>query len=468
MTSYFSWLPSIEEVLQTESMQRLGFPQPLLATAARFAVEVWRQQIGQAGFVMPFANKTDFRQAIYQDAQAKAVETGSFSLRPVLNATGVVLHSNLGRAPLSIAAQQRVQQAAFGYCNLEMSLTNGKRTSRYDHLEPLLLQLTGAESALVVNNNAAAVLLAIDTLARRKEVIISRGELVEIGGSFRLPEVMEISGATLKEIGTTNKTYLQDYVKAITPNTGLLLKVHLSNFNMNGFVADVPLAKLAALGAANSIPLLYDWGSGSLFDLTESGIGQEPSIKKILASGIDIITFSADKLLGGPQAGIIVGKKAYINKMKDNPLNRALRIDKLTIGALEATLKSYFDPQKAATEIPVLAMLLKNPADIQEQADILYKALVDALPNFKIEQRAGKSQVGGGSLPGVELDTTLVQLQTKNGKEDSLAFLLRQNYPGVLGYIHEGWLCFDLRTLAPGEEKLVAAAIIKAAEKLDN
>src|SRR5438105_3910107 len=332
---------------------------------------------------------------------------GLFSLRPVINATGVVLHTNLGRALLSDLAVSRLAAVAQTYSNLELDLATKERGSRYTHVEPLLRRLSGAEDALVVNNNAAAVLLALETLAHGKEVVVSRGELIEIGGEFRIPDIMRRSGARLREVGATNRTHLRDYAEAIGPDTALLLKVHTSNYRVVGFTADVPSRTLAALGRERGVFVMEDLGSGSLVDLRAWGFPYEPTVPEVVASGVDLVTFSGDKLLGGPQAGIVVGTRSLVGRLKTNPVNRALRIDKFTIAALEATLHAY-EAGTALETVPTLRLLTEPLASIRRRAQRLLARLEP-----RVRQRLAarvvddRSQVGGGALPTVELPTAV-------------------------------------------------------------
>src|SRR5205085_1792308 len=324
---------------------------------------------------------------------------GRFSLRPVINATGVVLHTNLGRALLSDLARERVAAVAAAYSNLEMDLATKERGSRYSHVEALLRRLSGAEDALVVNNNAAAVLLALETLAQGKEVIVSRGELIEIGGEFRIPDIMRRSGARLVEVGATNRTHPRDYADAITADTALLLKVHSSNYRVVGFTAEVSSRELVEIGRARGIAVMEDLGSGSFVDLRPFGFPYEPTVQEVVSAGVDVVTFSGDKLLGGPQAGIVVGGGALVTRLKKNPLNRALRIDKLTLAALEATLYAYEagDPRET---IPALRMLTEPLADVRARARRLLRAL-PAAARTRLDARIveDQAQVGGGPLP---------------------------------------------------------------------
>ncbi|MEA3464579.1 MAG: L-seryl-tRNA(Sec) selenium transferase, partial [Thermodesulfobacteriota bacterium] len=348
-------LPSIDRLLQLPSLAKTNAPHCLVVEAAQEAVDHYRTQILQ-GKVAQGAAQLDITKigaAATQRLQRKLQP----SLRQVINATGTLLHTNLGRAPLSNASLQAIDAVARSYSNLELDLATGKRGHRYSHIDKLLCRLTGAEAAAVVNNNAGAVLLALTALAQGDEAVVSRGELVEIGGAFRVPDVMAAGGVILREVGTTNKTHLRDYQQAINDKTGLLLKIHTSNYRIVGFTEAVSAAQMVELGRCHKIPVMEDLGSGMLFDLSPFGLPKEPTVKEGVAAGIDVLTFSGDKLLGGPQAGLIVGKKWAINKIRNHPLARALRIDKLTLAALETTLGHYLDQQQAIDEVPVLRML---------------------------------------------------------------------------------------------------------------
>ncbi|WP_028840585.1 L-seryl-tRNA(Sec) selenium transferase [Thermodesulfobacterium hveragerdense] len=372
------------------------------------------------------------------------------SLQRVINATGVVIHTNLGRAPLAEKAIQEIVKVARFYSNLEFNLEEGKRGSRYAHVEEILIEITGAEGALVVNNNASAVLIALNTLALGKEVIVSRGELVEIGGSFRVPDVMKWAGCILREVGTTNKTHLYDYERAINENTGLLLKVHKSNFAIVGFTKEVSSEELVALGKKYNLPVMEDLGSGCLIDLSKYGYSKEPTVKDVLASGVDIVTFSGDKLLGGPQAGIILGKKEFIEKIRKNPLNRALRIDKLTLAGLEATLRLYRDETLAIEHIPTLKMILTPKEKLKKASLKLFRQLkkIDLQGfTFKVIESSGKT--GGGSLPLLDLPSFVVGIYSEKFSPQRLQEFLRKNNPPIITRIEEDFLVIDPRCLFP-------------------
>ena len=382
---------------------------------------------------------------------AQFSERGAFSLAPVINGTGVVLHTNLGRALLSSLAQERLLGVARAYSNLEMDLARKERGSRYAHVEGLLKRLTGAPASLVVNNNAAAVLLALESLAHGKEVIVSRGELIEIGGEFRIPDIMRRSGAILREVGTTNRTHLKDYASAIGPETALILKVHTSNYRVVGFTADVSSRELTELGRARGVPVMEDLGSGCFVDLAAHGFPHEPTVPEVVASGVDLVCFSGDKLLGGPQAGIVVGRADLVERLAKNPLNRALRVDKFTIAALEGTLYAY-EAGDALETIPALRMLTEPLPAIRRRAQGLLRRLTAearrALGASVVETR---SQVGGGALPTVELPTAALALGTGARPAHALDDALRSGRPPVLGRLVDDRLLLDCRTILDAE-----------------
>ena len=406
--------------------------------------------------------KENFKSEILIKILKHAKKTISPKLIPVINATGIVLHTNLGRAILCKDAIDNIIRIAFNYSNLEFNIAKGKRGIRYNAVENLICELTGAEAAMAVNNNAGAVLLCLDTLANKKEVIISRGELVEIGGSFRIPDVMEKSGSILKEVGTTNRTHIQDYEKAVTPDTGLLLKVHTSNYKIQGFTSSVSLGDLVSLGKDKNIPVMEDLGSGTLIDLSKYKLGKEPTVLEVLASKPDIVTFSSDKLLGGPQAGIILGNKALLKKIKANPLTRALRIDKLTLAALESTLNIYRDENKAIKKIPCLNMLTKS---FKETAKISEKML-DHLKNKITDKRVAEfecvdlsSLAGGGALPELSLPSRCVAVKPIFISPAELEKKMRLNKPSIIGRIDNNRFIIDPRTLQKEQENIILNAL---------
>ena len=381
------------------------------------------------------------------------------SLRRVINATGTILHTNLGRSLLSQKIKENIESVAFNYSNLEFDIDNKKRGSRYVHLIDIIKKLTGAEDVLVVNNNAAAVLLTLNTLVKDKEIVVSRGELVEIGGAFRIPEIIKLSGGTPVEVGTTNKTHLKDYENAITDNTGALLKVHTSNYKIVGFTKEVSNEEISYLARENELVSINDLGSGQFVDFSRFGLPYEPTVKEVLDSGIDIVTFSGDKLLGGPQAGIIVGKKEYIEKMKKNQLTRALRVDKMTLAALEATLKLYLDEKEALEHIPTLHMISLSKECLLGKADVFKTRLSDL--DFKITIAEDKAEVGGGSYPASYLDSVVVKLEhPRLNATDIERRLLEVEIP-IITRIKDNELIFDMRTLRTREFDLVKQALIE-------
>ena len=384
------------------------------------------------------------------------------SLRRVINATGTILHTNLGRSLLSQKIKENIESVAFNYSNLEFDIDNKKRGSRYVHLIDIIKKLTGAEDVLVVNNNAAAVLLTLNTLVKDKEIVVSRGELVEIGGAFRIPEIIKLSGGTPVEVGTTNKTHLKDYENAITDNTGALLKVHTSNYKIVGFTKEVSNEEISYLARENELVSINDLGSGQFVDFSRFGLPYEPTVKEVLDSGIDIVTFSGDKLLGGPQAGIIVGKKEYIEQMKKNQLTRTLRVDKMTLAALEATLKLYLYEKEALEHIPTLHMISLSKERLFEKAEVLKTRLSDL--DFKITIAEDKAEVGGGSYPASYLDSVVVKLEhPRLSATDIERRLLEVEIP-IITRIKDNELIFDMRTLRTREFDLVKQALIEVAK----
>ncbi|MCG0275552.1 MAG: L-seryl-tRNA(Sec) selenium transferase [Thermosediminibacteraceae bacterium] len=452
-------LPKVSELLNEASIKALEEKYGRLAVlkAIRRSIDEIRCSLEKA-FEKGFSNNI-CEEELKKEALERALELfekyRTYNLRKVINATGVVLHTNLGRAPLPEEALKNILEVASGYSNLEYDLDEGTRGERYAHVRELLCEITGAEDAMVVNNNAGAVLLVLSALAAGREVIISRGQLVEIGGSFRVPEVMAQSGARLVEVGTTNKTHIADYERAINENTALLLKVHTSNFKFIGFWSEVKIRELKSLGLKYGIPVMEDLGSGVLVDLTKFGLPPEPTVQESLEEGADIVTFSGDKLLGGPQAGIILGKREFIEKIKRHPLTRALRVDKLTLCALEAVLKIYSsgEPER----IPVIRMLMKSPQEMEKHARRLAAELQRTIQGKgTVEVIDDVSQVGGGSLPGVELPTKAVSIQLREVGPDELARRLRMARIPVIGRIKKDRFLLDVRTMT--EEDLKTAS----------
>ncbi len=446
-------LPGVDHLLNLagadERFSRI--PRSLVLESLRRAVEDTRKCILEGQPVTP-----DHTQIMARAAKI-ATERMKNRLKPLINGTGVVLHTNLGRALLCREALDNILDVSAAYSNLELNLATGKRGIRYAAIEGLICELTGAEAAMAVNNNAGAVLLALNTLAQGREVVVSRGELVEIGGSFRVPDVMIKSGCILREVGTTNRTHARDYTNAVTEETGLLLKVHTSNYKIEGFTASVPLKELVEIGKTHGLPVMEDLGSGTLIDFSQFGLPAEPPVFEQVAAGADVVTFSGDKLLGGPQAGVIVGNKKYLDQIKANPLTRALRIDKMTLAALESTLKLYRDTAEAVEKIPTLRMLTRSYEQICLDADTLF-ALVSKGVGNKAEVALSdmNSRPGGGSYPGLTLPTRCLTIRPKAMSVTTLDKALRAFDPPVMGRIEDNWFIIDPRTLQPGQDKILA------------
>ncbi|WP_347297635.1 L-seryl-tRNA(Sec) selenium transferase [Dolosigranulum savutiense] len=399
--------------------------------------------------------------AVVAIAERKLIEKQRPNLRPVINATGTALHTNLGRALLSDKAVEATQRVNARYSNLEYNVEAGDRGSRYAHIEDLLKELTGAEAALVVNNNAAAVMLLLTATTQGQEVLISRGELVEIGGSFRVPDVIESVGARLREVGATNKTHLRDYERVITEETGALLRVHTSNYRVVGF-SQVPDDKdLVALAHQHDLPAFNDLGSGLLIDLQPLGLPQEPLVSEVVAAGYDVVSFSGDKLLGGPQAGILVGTKQYIDQLKRHPLLRALRVDKMTLAGLEATLQAYLKPEQAMKDIPLLQMLGQSEENLARKAQTLADDIRALDKGYQVNMIEGQSQVGGGAFPEARLVTYLVEISHPDYSESTLEQKLRQAEFPIIARTSEGKVQFDVRTLLEADSGKICQALVE-------
>jgi L-seryl-tRNA(Ser) seleniumtransferase len=445
-------LPGVDHLMELAKKEAslTSIPQTVVAGSIRSVIGAKRQEILNGDLSKNQSGLTD---SCMIEAVKQAVKIAMTpNLRRVINATGVVVHTNLGRSLLAPEAIENLVTVAGRYSNLEYDLSVGKRGSRYSSVEDLICEISGAEAALAVNNNAGAVLLCLETIARGKEVIVSRGELVEIGGSFRVPDVMAKSGGILKEIGTTNRTHLRDYENAIGPNTGLLLKVHTSNYSVVGFTAEVALRDLVDLGAANELPVMEDLGSGTFIDFSKYGLLKEPTVQESVAAGADVVTFSGDKLLGGPQSGIIVGKKAVIDRIKKNPITRALRIDKLTLAALESTLRLYRDAEKASHIIPTLRMIMLPLEEIQKRA----RRLADGLTKIEasrmhIRLLERSSKTGGGALPLMELPSLCVAVRIEGISPNTLEKRMRYNDPSIIARIEDDWYVMDPRTIQQDE-----------------
>jgi len=456
-------LPGVDHVLElwdkTQPVED-GVPRAVLVRSIRTTLDRLRTRILAGDELLDEALFSDSQLLhLTEEAVKKAM---GFKLKRVINATGVVVHTNLGRSLLPKRVAERVAEISSQYSNLEFDLEKGARGSRYSCVEDILCELSGAEVAIVVNNNAGAVFLSLETLAKGKEVIVSRGELVEIGGSFRIPDVMARSGAKLVEVGTTNRTHLSDYERAIRDETALLLKVHTSNYSMVGFTAEVSLQDLVALGAKYHLPVMKDLGSGNFVDFSKYDLMKEPTVQETIAAGADVVTFSGDKMLGGPQAGIIVGKKDVLARIKQNPINRALRIDKMTLAALEATLHLYRDETQAISSIPTLRMLTLPPTLISKKARRLQNRLKklgsDRLKTVLIK---GSSRVGGGALPLQELPTKCVGVRIEGLSANHIERIMREATPPIIGRIENDLFVMDVRTVQDEELAIIASTFKK-------
>jgi len=451
-------IPKVDELLKHPALADLELSGAQVTGLVRRELEALR-----AGILSGAVTELPGTDVLCAAVCAAAEKEVTLSLRPVINGTGITLHTNLGRACLSEKAMAAAVAVATRYSTLEYDLEQGKRGSRHVHVEELLCRLTGAEGAMVVNNNAAAVLIILTAVGSGGEVITSRGELVEIGGSFRIPEIMEQCGCSLREVGATNKTHLRDYEKAIGEQTRALLKVHTSNYRIMGFSESVPLEELVALGRRTGLPVIEDLGSGCLYDLENCGIHGEPLVGDSVRAGVDLISFSGDKLLGGPQAGIILGRKEWIEKLKKHPLARAMRVDKMTLAALEATLDSYLDPTRAAREIPTLRMLSAGPETLRSRAEVLCAQLQQAgIPAGVVPEQ---DQVGGGSVPTQMLDTWVVTLEPAGWSPDAIEEKLRLGRTPIVGRIARDKYMLDLRTLWDEDFPVIVGAVKEALVK---
>jgi L-seryl-tRNA(Ser) seleniumtransferase len=462
----FRQLPSVHDVLATTDVQALArqHAHDLIVAAVRSELADLREQIRQGGAV-------DGQGTIEEIARRVACRL-SFEFRPkmrgVINATGIVLHTNLGRSPVAEEAAKAAYEAARGYLNLELDLDSGKRSSRQIAIREWVCRLTAAESATAVNNNAAATVIVLRTVAMGKEVVISRGQLIEIGGSFRIPDIMGVSGAILREVGTTNITLLSDYERAIGPNTGALLQVHSSNYRISGFTKSVALTDLASLGKKHGLPVIDDIGSGALLDFARFGFQGEPVARASIAAGADLVLFSGDKLLGGPQAGIIAGRKEWIQKVEKDPLMRAFRLDKMTLAALEATLRLYLNEERALREVPVLRLLGTPLTELRQRAEKLAEELrgIDGLASVATAEDV--AYVGGGSLPDQSMKSWVVEIEAKTLSDAELARRLRLSTPAVMARLRDGKLVLDVRTIFAHQERPLIEAVRQAVATMDN
>ena len=453
-------LPKVQVLLETAPARALlsELPRQVVLDAVRVELDALRQRVLSGEKAPPFDD------ALILASVRQRLETNALRrLRRVINATGIVIHTNMGRAPMAEAAAQAAYDVARNYSNLELDLASGKRGGRGGQIEELFTRLTGAEAALVVNNNAAAVLLALTALAKDGDVLISRGELVEIGGGFRIPDVITQSGARLVEVGTTNKTRLADYARAVTAETKVLLKVHASNYRIVGFTEETPLTELVQLGQERGLLVMNDLGSGALIDVTQYGLPYEPTVQETIKAGVDVAMVSGDKLLGGPQCGILVGKSEPVARMGAHPLFRAVRADKMTLAALEATLRLYLDTERLDETLPVLSMLSQTREQIARRARRLRTALAK-MPGLMVRLVDGDGYTGGGALPAVPLPTKLVQVRPSGLSVEQLSERLRRHDPPVMGMLTDGWFTLDLRTVREEETKELVAAMRDVAE----
>lgn len=464
----FRLIPKVDEILEYDKIKELldHMPRKIVVDSIREEIDSLRKDIMENKVDEEEVNRRN--EMLVELVLERANKKASYKLKRVVNATGVILHTNLGRALINKEVMENVVDIASNYSNLEFDIEKGERGSRYSHLKEILVEITGAEDAMVVNNNAAAVLLVLSTMAKGREVIVSRGELIEIGGSFRIPDVMEQSGATLKAVGTTNKTHLYDYENAINENTAALMKVHTSNYRVLGFTSSVSTEELYTLKEKYDIPLIEDLGSGVLVDLSQFGLEYEPTVQDSIKRGVDIVTFSGDKLLGGPQAGIIVGKKKYIDEMKKNPLTRAFRVDKFCIAALEATLRLYLDQRVALEKIPTLKMLSMTLDELEGKAKRLHGELTNRIKNencsFQIVD--SYSEVGGGSLPLEKLPTKCIMISLKGLSTAEFEKALREYDIPIITRIYKDNIFMDLRTVREDEFHIIADGILFGLNRL--
>lgn len=465
-------LPAVDRLLREAALEEvlLTLPRRVVLPAVQEIIEQCRQEIIAARQDPAQLQGLDLTLAhLAERAAALAKIRAATSLKPLINATGIVIHTNLGRVPLAREAVDALTGVAANYNNLELSLATGRRGSRQEHLEQLISELCGSEAALVVNNNAAAVFLALKALAEKREVVVSRGQLVEIGGSFRIPEIMAASGAQMVEVGTTNKTYLRDYERSITENSAAFLKVHTSNYHLVGFTAEVETAELAALAHKHNLLMIEDLGSGALINLNKFGLPSEPLVQDSIAAGADLVTFSGDKMLGGPQAGIIVGRKDLVSALRSNQLARIVRVDKFTIAALEATLRLYLDEEQAAAKIPVWQMLAISEDLIKLRSEKIAGQLSTAIEDVEVSVQRGISKVGGGALPAAELPTWLVAVKPKQTEVSAAELVerLRSGEPPLVLRLQHETLLFDLRTVREDQEQTLVEKVTEVFQRLN-
>jgi L-seryl-tRNA(Ser) seleniumtransferase len=461
-------IPKVDELLATPEVKELlrVHPSEVVRQGIRNGLERLRQAILRADKAEDITEESFALPHLIPLFEEEIAKQVSPHLRRAINATGVVIHTNLGRSPLSEQALKNLVEVARGYSNLEYDLAKGRRGDRYAHVEEILLSLSKAGGGMVVNNNAGAVLLALNTMAAGREVIVSRGELVEIGGAFRIPDVMARSGAILREVGTTNRTHLRDYEEAINSNTGLLLKVHTSNYRVVGFTSEVTVEELVGLGKRYNLPVMNDLGSGCFIDLSPYGLEKEPTAQEAIQVGADVVTFSGDKLLGGPQAGIILGNRELMDTIKANPLSRALRIDKLTLAALESTLIAYLSEGQAIREIPCLRMLTVPLEELRKQARRLQRLIKQGTGKATVEMIREQSQVGGGALPLQAVPTWALAIKPLKATAQALEAVLRDLEPPIVARIADDRLILDLRTIQADEFRTIARGMELALKKI--
>jgi len=459
----FRDLPAINDVLEVPRVQALTshHSHDLIVAAIRQELTDLRQRLGQGEAVDG--------QRSAEAVAANVAERLGRELKPklgtVINATGIVLHTNLGRAPIAEEAAHAAYEAARGYLNLELDLESGKRSSRQNAIREWVCRLTGAESATAVNNNAAATVIALRALCHGKEVIVSRGQLIEIGGSFRIPEIMAVSGAVLREVGTTNITRLSDYERAIGPQTGALMQIHSSNYRISGFTQSVALNDLVDLGRSKNLPVIDDIGSGALLDFGRFGFTGEPVARDSITAGVDLVLFSGDKLLGGPQAGILAGRKELIHKIEHDPLMRAFRLDKMTLAALETTLRIYLNEERALQEIPGLRMMGVPLSELRQRTEALAVRVREIEGVAKVKVSEDIAYVGGGSLPDQAMKTCVIEVEARDTSDEELAYRLRVGTPAVIGRLRDNKLVLDLRTVFPHQENELLEALRQAVMK---
>ncbi len=456
----FSKLPKVDEILNEGKIKGLleNYPRKSVVDSIRNQIDKIRTYIINSDKEKLMDYNIDIEQLLNKIVN-QVKKDNKMGLRKVVNATGVIIHTNLGRSLISDEIKEELVDIAFNYSNLEFDIQTNGRGSRYSHIEEIICNLTGAEAALVVNNNAAAVLLVLNTIAKNKEVIVSRGQLVEIGGSFRVPDVMAQSGAKLVEVGTTNKTHIYDYENNINEETAAILKIHTSNYKILGFTKEVQIGELVSLSKSYDLPVIEDIGSGTLIDFSKYGITYEPTVVESIKEGADIVTFSGDKLLGGPQAGIIIGKKKYIDEMKKNQLTRAIRVDKMTLVCLEATLRLYLDEDTAINKIPTLTMMTMNIEIIKKRANELYNRIKNCNKYLQTEIIDGYSQIGGGAMPLEKIPTLLIALRSNGISINQLESSLRNYKIPIICRIQDNKVLLDVRTIKDEEFEIIIGCI---------